>query len=112
MYKKCVSKTIFIFAILCSTTSKKDGKQHRYFRDLNELFGKGIISASQRREWFARFKSGDTSLEDKPGRGRPSDFDDKGLLAALEEDKSLTTRMLAKDFNVNQSTVVRRLKKL
>ncbi|GFX87591.1 HTH_48 domain-containing protein [Trichonephila clavipes] len=57
-------------------------------------------------------KEGDTSLKDKPGRGRPSDFDDQALLAAVEENESLTTRMLAEDFNVNQSTVVRRLKKL
>ncbi|GFV88763.1 histone-lysine N-methyltransferase SETMAR [Trichonephila clavipes] len=56
------------------------------FHDLNELFGKGTISESQCRKWLARFKSGDTSLEDKPGRGRPSDFDDQALLAAMEED--------------------------
>ncbi|GFV25554.1 histone-lysine N-methyltransferase SETMAR [Trichonephila clavipes] len=68
-------------------------------------------SESQCREWFARFKSCDTSLEDKPGRGRPSDFDDQALLAAVDEDESLTTRMLAEDFNVNQSTVVHRFKK-
>ncbi|KAK6735238.1 hypothetical protein RB195_018425 [Necator americanus] len=34
------------------------------------------------------------------------------ILTAVEEDESLTTRMLAEDFNVNQSTIVRRLKKL
>jgi len=51
-------------------------------------------------------------LEGKPGRGRPSDFDDQALLAAVEEDESLTTRMLAEDFNVDHSTIVRRLEKL
>ncbi|GFY41973.1 HTH_48 domain-containing protein [Trichonephila inaurata madagascariensis] len=87
-------------------------KAAQSFRDLNELFGKGTISESQCRDWFARFKSGDTSLEDKPGRGRPSDFDDQALLASVEEDENLTTRMLAEDSNVSQSTVDRRLKKL
>ncbi|KAK6761679.1 hypothetical protein RB195_022675 [Necator americanus] len=82
------------------------------FRDLNELFGKGTITDSAVRMWFIRFKSGDTSLEGKEGRGRPSDFDGQALLKAVEEDESLTTRMLAEDFNVNQSTIVRRLKKL
>jgi transposase len=91
---------------------QKGWKAAQSFRDLNELFGLGTISESQCREWFARFKSGDTSLEDKSGRGRPSDFDDQGLLAAVEEDESLTTRMLAEDFNVDHSTIVRRLKKL
>ncbi|GFY42378.1 histone-lysine N-methyltransferase SETMAR [Trichonephila inaurata madagascariensis] len=90
----------------------KGWKAAQSFRDLNKLFGKGTISESQCREWFARFKSSDTSLEDKPGRGRPSDFDDQALLTAVEEDESLTTRMLAVDFNVNQFTVVRHLKNL
>ncbi|KAK6757995.1 hypothetical protein RB195_015676 [Necator americanus] len=82
------------------------------FRDLNELFGKGTITDSAVRKWFIRFKSGNISLEDKEGRGRPSDFDDQALLTAVEEDESLTTRTLAEDFNVSQSTIVRRQKKL
>ena len=58
------------------------------FQDLNELFGEGTISERQCREWFAHFKSGDTCLEDKEGRGRPSDFNDQVLLQAVEEDES------------------------
>uniref|UniRef100_A0A914BUV8 Mos1 transposase HTH domain-containing protein n=1 Tax=Acrobeloides nanus TaxID=290746 RepID=A0A914BUV8_9BILA len=82
------------------------------FRDLNDLFGERTIGRKTIYEWFDRFKSGDTSLEDKPGRGRPSDFDDQALLAAMEEDESLTTRILAEQFNVDHSTIVHRLKKL
>ena len=91
---------------------EKGWKAAQSFRDLNELFGEGTISESRCREWFARFKSGDTSLEDKPGRGRPLDFDDQVLLATVKEDERLTTRMLADNFNVDHSTIVRRLKKL
>ncbi|GFY59035.1 histone-lysine N-methyltransferase SETMAR [Trichonephila inaurata madagascariensis] len=83
-----------------------------HFAISTNFWGKGTISKNQCREWFARFKSGDTSLKDKPGRGLRSDFDDQALLAAVEEDESLTTRMLAEEFNVNQSKVVRCLKKL
>ena len=36
----------------------------------------------------------------------------QALLAAVEEDKSLTTIMLAENFNVDHSTIVRHLKKL
>ncbi|CAK9826415.1 Histone-lysine N-methyltransferase SETMAR [Anthophora retusa] len=50
---------------------EKGWKAAQSFRDLNELFGEGTISESRCSEWFARFKSGDTSLEDKPGRSRP-----------------------------------------
>ena len=77
------------------------------FRDLNELYGEGTISERQCREWFARFKTGDTSLEDKPGRGRPSDFDKQALLVAAEEDESLTTRMLTEQFGVGPSRALR-----
>ena len=46
-------------------------------------------------KWFKRFKDGDTTLKDEEGRGRGSDFDDQALLDAVEEDESLTTRILA-----------------
>uniref|UniRef100_A0A914CSZ2 Transposase n=1 Tax=Acrobeloides nanus TaxID=290746 RepID=A0A914CSZ2_9BILA len=58
-----------------------------------------------------RLKDGDTSLKDEEGRGRHSDFDDQALLDAVEEDESLTTRILAEMFDVDQSTIVRRFKK-
>lgn len=82
------------------------------FRDLNELYGKGTISQSQVERWFKKFKSGDTNLADEEGRGRPSNFNDKALMTAVKENDKLTTRTLAKDFNVNHSTIVRRLKKI
>uniref|UniRef100_A0A914CD66 Mos1 transposase HTH domain-containing protein n=1 Tax=Acrobeloides nanus TaxID=290746 RepID=A0A914CD66_9BILA len=91
---------------------EKGWKAADSFRDLNGLFGEGTIDESQVRRWFRRFKSGNTSLEDEEGRGRRSDFDDQALLAAVEEDESLTTRMLAEQFDVDHSTIVRRLKKL
>ena len=70
-----------------------------------------VISRSQRtfwrrnnqqvEKWFKKFKSSDTNLADEEGRGRPLNFDDQALLAALEEDESMTTRMLAEEFNVD-----------
>ncbi|GFW04936.1 hypothetical protein TNCV_4881711 [Trichonephila clavipes] len=49
------------------------------FRNLNELFGE-----SRRKEWFVRFKFGDTGLKDNPDRGQSSNFHDQTLLAAVE----------------------------
>ena len=86
---------------------EKGYKAAEAFRDLNELFGEGTIGERQVRRWFERFKSGNKSLEDEGGRGRPSDFDDQALLDAVEEDESLTTRLLAEMFNVGQSTIIR-----
>ena len=72
---------------------EKGWKATQPFRDLNEIFGEGTISKSQVERWF---KSGDTNLADEIGRRRPSNFDDQALLA-VEEDESLTTRMLTED---------------
>nr|CDJ96098.1 Transposase domain containing protein [Haemonchus contortus] len=91
---------------------EKGWKAADSFRDLNELYGDGIISQSQVERWFKKFKTGNTNLEDEEGRGRLSDFNVQALLAAVEEDESMTTRMLAEEFNANQSTLVRRLKRL
>uniref|UniRef100_A0A914D876 Mos1 transposase HTH domain-containing protein n=1 Tax=Acrobeloides nanus TaxID=290746 RepID=A0A914D876_9BILA len=91
---------------------KKGWTAAQSFRDLNLLYGEGTIGERQCHEWFARSKTGDTSLEDKFGRGRPSDFDEQALLVAVEEEESLTTRMLAEQFGVDYSIIVRRLQKL
>jgi [histone H3]-lysine36 N-dimethyltransferase SETMAR len=63
------------------------------YRDLVGTYGEDAISKSSVEKWFARFKSGDTDVEDKEGRGRKSEFDDEALLEAIEEDESQTTRM-------------------
>uniref|UniRef100_A0A914CHY5 Mos1 transposase HTH domain-containing protein n=1 Tax=Acrobeloides nanus TaxID=290746 RepID=A0A914CHY5_9BILA len=89
---------------------EKGWKTAQSIRDLNELFGEGTISQSQVERWSNKFKSGDTNLEDEEGRDRPSDFGDAVPLEIVEEDESLTTRMLAEQFNVDHST--RRFKKL
>uniref|UniRef100_A0A1A9ZPN0 HTH_48 domain-containing protein n=1 Tax=Glossina pallidipes TaxID=7398 RepID=A0A1A9ZPN0_GLOPL len=91
---------------------EKEWRAAQSFRDVNELFGEDTISECRCREWFGPFKSGDTSLEDKPGRVRSSDFDDQTLSTAVQRDENLATRTLANNFNVNHSTIVHRLKKL
>ncbi|KAF8774212.1 hypothetical protein HNY73_016788 [Argiope bruennichi] len=39
-------------------------------------------------------------------RGRLSDFDDQALFATVKGDESLTTRMLADNFNVNHRSII------
>ncbi|KAK6729557.1 hypothetical protein RB195_006541 [Necator americanus] len=52
-------------------------------RNFNEISGKGTVSERQcfigNRFMVSRFKFGDTSLEDKPGKVRPLDFDDQAV---------------------------------
>ena len=82
------------------------------FRDLTNTYGEGTIGESTVRTWFARFKSGDKDVEDKEGRGRPSELDDDALLEAVEQDESYTTRKLGEEFGVDHSTIVRHLLQL
>lgn len=81
-------------------------------RDLNELFGERTIRKSQVEIWFKKYEFGDTNFADDEGRDRWSNFGDKTLSAAVDEDEWLSTRMLAEDFNVAHSIIVRHLKKL
>ncbi|GFY48143.1 hypothetical protein TNIN_15111 [Trichonephila inaurata madagascariensis] len=62
-YKKEVIKTLYHF--------------EKGWKVAQSLFGESTIGESRSRECSARFKSGDTSLESKSGRGRPSNFDDQ-----------------------------------
>lgn len=91
---------------------EKASKGAQSFRSLNELFAEGTISKSPCGERFARLRSGGTSLEDKPGRGQLTDFDDQALSTTVEGHESLRTRMLIDNFNGHHSTIVCRLKKL
>ena len=84
---------------------KKGMKPADSWRDLNEVFRKGTIGKRTMEAWFVRFKSGDTNLVDKEGRARPMETDEAALLEVVEKDKSLTTRMLAENFGVNQPTM-------
>ncbi|KAI9582021.1 hypothetical protein GQX74_011516 [Glossina fuscipes] len=90
----------------------KVSKAAQSFRNLNELSGEGTISEYPCREWFALLKFWGKGLEDKPGRGQPTDFDDQAVSTAVEGNESLTTRILADNSNVDRSTIVCRLKKL
>jgi hypothetical protein len=56
-------------------------------------------------EWFAKFKAGQDELEDQPRSGRPQEVDRQAVLEAIEESPSLTTRMLAEDFDCCFKTI-------
>ena len=91
---------------------KKKWTSGQSYSDLVATYGEEAISKSTVEKWFARFRSGDTNVEDKEREGRPSELDDDALLEAVEADESWTTRMLAEEFGVDHSTIVRHLQKL
>ena len=48
------------------------------------VYGKGTITDRAKRNWFVKFRSGDTSLRDELRPGRSSNFDDDVLKALVE----------------------------
>lgn len=81
-------------------------------RNVNKAWGEDTASKRTTRRWFEKFRSGDTSLEDEEGRGRPSEVDNDELKALIEADPRKTTREVAQELNVDHSTVLRHLKQI
>lgn len=74
-----------------------------------EIEGPDEIKESTTRRWFAKFNSGDLSLERKEGSGRPSTIEDDALQTHVECDPSLSTRQLADRLHSSKSTIHRHL---
>ena len=69
--------------------------------------GNGTVSYKTAERWFKRFDEGNFDLEDKPRSGRPTKLDDSDLQAELDIEPSSSTRDLAKELGVHQTTVLR-----
>ena len=70
-------------------------------RILVEVYGDHALAERTCRKWFARFKSGDFSLEDQERPGQPKKFEDAELAALLDQDSCQTQEDLAKSLGVN-----------
>lgn len=81
-------------------------------RQINEAWGDGTVGVSTVRERFREFKAGNEDLGDQPREGRPQEVDRQAVLEAIEENPSLTTRMLAGDFDCSHMTICRILHEL
>ena len=70
------------------------------------------LSKATVKRWFARFRSGDFSLEDELKPGRNMKFDTSVLEALVESNPKLTTREMASELNTNHTTIERHLEHL
>ena len=78
-----------------------------------EAFGDGVCEVRTAQRWFKTFKEEEKDrLTDNPSSGRPIEVDRQAVLEAIEETPSLTTRMLAEDFDCDQKTIVNILHEL
>lgn len=82
------------------------------FRRINEVWGDGTVGRTAVFDRFNEFKAGNENLAHRQGAGRPREVDRQAVLNAIEASPSLTTRMLAEDFDCAQSTIVEILKEL
>jgi len=69
------------------------------FQILQQAYGEDRLSRTHYHEWYQRFKSGRTSIEDDPKSGRPStSMDDdhvEKVLAVIRQNRRLTVREVA-----------------
>jgi len=68
---------------------------------LQQAYGEDCLSRTQCHEWYQRFKSGITSVEDDPKSGRPSTSMDNDhaekVLAVIRRNRRLTLREVAEE---------------
>ena len=77
-----------------------------------EIEGAGVLDKTTTQRWFKRFNDGDTSLEDKPRSGRPTELDDDDLLAALGDEPHSSTRELSRVTGHSHITINRHLNEM
>ena len=70
------------------------------------------IRHAESRDWFRRFKNYDFKLEDKERSGAPKKFEHKQLEEILDEDRFQTRAELGKTYQIDKSTISKRLKVL
>ena len=61
---------------------------------------------------FKKFCKGDKSLEDVEHSGQPSEADKDQLRAIIKADPLTTTQEVAKELNIDHSTVIQHLKQI
>lgn len=78
-------------------------------KEICDVEGEGVVAQRTAAKWFKRFNDGDLDLNDKPRSGRPSLLGDDEVSTALEDEPSSSSRDLAVELGVHQTTVLRHL---
>jgi len=90
---------------VCAKFSFKLGKTFtETFRMLQQAYGEDCVSRTQCHEWYQRFKSGRTSIEDDPKCGRSStSMDDdhvEKVLAVIRQNRRVNIREVAEEVGI------------
>ena len=75
---------------------------------LQQAYGEDCLSRTQCYEWYQRFKSGRTSIEDDPKSGQPSSLtgDDhiEKVRSVIRENRRLTVREVSEEAGICKSS--------
>lgn len=75
------------------------------------VYGEETISESAARKWFVRFRSGNFDVKDVRRSGRPITVKVDKIFQKIHENRHIGTRVIAKELNINQKTVLNHLHK-
>ena len=78
--------------------------------NINSIFGTGMANERTFHRCFVKFRSGDTTLENKPRRHRPTSCSDELLRDTVEVDPRKSVRATADELGREGTTVSRRLR--
>uniref|UniRef100_A0A914H673 Mos1 transposase HTH domain-containing protein n=1 Tax=Globodera rostochiensis TaxID=31243 RepID=A0A914H673_GLORO len=87
-------------------------KPMQALQNITQSKGPGVVSRRTVERWYAKFRDGNENVEDAPRSGRPVTIDEDAVLAAIEADPTLSTRMLAEDFDCSHVQIFKILHKL
>ena len=78
---------------------------------IKQAFSNYSVNERTVQRWFAKFRSGDFSLEDEHRSGRPRVIEDEDLRTLVETDPSQTVRGIAEELGVSSHAVFDGLKR-
>jgi [histone H3]-lysine36 N-dimethyltransferase SETMAR len=119
-YYYLVTRTYFLFYLMifeqvrvCILYEFKLGRNvTQTFNNICKAWGKNVISKRNVQQWFKKFRSGYTNLQDESRSGRPPTIDNSVLKSLIESNPRQTTRELAVILNTNNRTVCNHLQQI
>lgn len=87
----------------------QDKKGADAFQILVEIYGDNALAKTTAKDWYLRFKNGDFDVRDKKRSGAPQKVTGRELEVILAQDATQTLEDIARQLDVDRSTVGKRL---